>query len=302
VTPALRPGTRETNDRTFCPDPEWLALYIDGRATPAQRVIIEAHTAQCEDCFFVLAETGRHQRSEREGNTGRTEEYPNGQGRWRLSIVGLAAAAAVVLAVMLPGRPDRAGNQRLEQAINGLESALGPYREFAPRLTADTTYRQMAPATRSIGAPVDLSARASSQEPVRTAAIELQNAARDAGDTEAARVALGVMNFRLGNAGGAVEALEPLAQSQNARVMSDLAAAYLARRAGDDDNRALELLERAVVLDPRCVEAWFNLGLAAESKGQRSRAIEAWQQALKLDGASRWTEEARWHLQKLTDR
>jgi predicted TPR repeat methyltransferase len=71
------------------------------------------------------------------------------------------------------------------------------------------------------------------------------------------------------------------------------------RHADDDVTRALDLLDQAVRLDPGRVEAWFNMGLAAEAAGQRERAIAAWTRALALDPKSGWAEEAREHLARL---
>jgi len=59
------------------------------------------------------------------------------------------------------------------------------------------------------------------------------------------------------------------------------------------------LLERAVTLDPKCAEAWFNLGLAAGAARQTARAQEAWKRYLALDPSSEWATEARWHLKNL---
>jgi Tfp pilus assembly protein PilF len=105
-----------------------------------------------------------------------------------------------------------------------------------------------------------------------------------------------------GDPRGAVSELEPYADSQDARTLNDLAAAYLVRRRTGDARRALDLLERAVVIEPARVEAWFNLGLAAEAQDQTSRAIDAWRQMLKLEPDSGWATEARLHLDKLTTR
>jgi tetratricopeptide (TPR) repeat protein len=107
------------------------------------------------------------------------------------------------------------------------------------------------------------------------------------------------MFFALGRPQLALDALEPVAQMSNAGILSDVAAAHLARRADGDAQRALELLERAVTLDDKCAEAWFNLGLAAEAARKSERAQDAWKRYLVLDPSSEWASEARWHLEKL---
>ena len=123
--------------------------------------------------------------------------------------------------------------------------------------------------------------------------------AAGAGTRAQERRALAAMYFALGRAQRAADVLAPEAQSNDAGVLSDVAAVYLARRADDDVQRALNLLERAVNLDPKRAEAWFNLGLAAEAARQLPRAREAWTHYLVLDPSSEWATEARWHLEKL---
>jgi tetratricopeptide (TPR) repeat protein len=114
-----------------------------------------------------------------------------------------------------------------------------------------------------------------------------------------AQRALAVMHLTLGRPERAAEVLAPFAQSNDAGLLSDLAAAYLARNSEGDVTRAIELLERAVSTDPNRTEAWFNLGLAAEAASRPTRAIEAWQRALVLDPASGWADEARARLKRL---
>jgi Flp pilus assembly protein TadD len=107
------------------------------------------------------------------------------------------------------------------------------------------------------------------------------------------------MYFALGRPQLAVDALAPEAQSSDAGLLSDVGAVLLARQADGDVQRALDLLERAVTLDPNRAEAWFNLGLAAEGARKPDRAREAWKRYLALDPSSEWATEARWHLEKL---
>ena len=279
---------------TPCPPAESLARYIDGLADASETSQIESHVALCDDCLSVLAETSRQRKTN-------ATLLSFGGYSWRpqpLVIIGLATAAAIVLLLIFP-RHDPAADLAL--SVQRLQAAAGPYREYESRLTADTTYRQMASVTRSAG---DESPAATSpaEEAKRTAAVDVQNAASAAPDHDAAARALGTMYFNLGDAGRAVEALEPLASSADGGVLNDLAAAYLARRADGDPQKALRILERVVEREPQRAEAWFNLGLAAEADDQRERAIEAWKKTLQLDGTSGWAAESRFRLQRLTTR
>jgi Flp pilus assembly protein TadD len=127
--------------------------------------------------------------------------------------------------------------------------------------------------------------------------------------------ALGVAHVIEGREDEAVQTLERAvaANSKNARIWSDLAAAYLvnvARRGKDtspdtmsrvpptqnetphDAKVALLAAEHAITLDPSLPEAWFNLALAREAAGQRDRAAEAWRHAADLDRDPAWRAEA----------
>lgn len=271
-----------------CPDAELLASYVDGRASSSERETVEAHLARCEDCSFALAETVR----------ARAEDDAVKKPDWRrwapMAAAGLAVAATLVVAVMLGRNYQSQPSSTLVVALNELDAASGPYRAFEPRITAIPTHRPLQPAMRtgspSADAPVTL----------REAAIKVEQAARtEASETERLR-ALAAAYLAQGQARQAVGALSPLEDSpSDARVLNDIAAAHLARKAEGDAKLALELLEKAVSLDPNRAEAWFNLGLAAESAQQIPRAREAWTRYLALDSSSEWAAEARRHLKTL---
>lgn len=105
----------------------------------------------------------------------------------------------------------------------------------------------------------------------------------------------------------AVQMLETLAEkhSGDARIHSDLAAAYLVRaqrcERPADLLRALEAVEKAVSLDPGLPAAVFNQGLIHGSLELRSTARQAWERYLGLDPSSPWSEEARELLDALRD-
>ncbi len=295
MTPALTPERGFDDRDTPCPPAEALARYIDGRADAGEASQVESHVALCDDCFSVFAETNRQNQTSRKPTFGSWRPQP-------FVITGLAAAAAIVLAVIFP-RQDHGPDLAL--SVQKLQTAVGPYREFESRLAGDVTYRQLASVTRSGGEPVsarDTGSVAERETATRAAAVDVQNAARASRDHDAATRALGTMYFSIGDAGRAVETLEPLAASTDAGALNDLAAAYLARRADGDAQKALSILDRVVAREPQRAEAWFNLGLAAEAEGQSARAIEAWREALKLDSTSGWASESRFRLQKLTTR
>ncbi len=99
----------------------------------------------------------------------------------------------------------------------------------------------------------------------------------------------------------AVERMESLTTEApaDARLLSDLAAAYLvrARRTGrpDDLLRSLDTAERAVTRDPGLPEARFNLALAQEALALPA----AWEEAWRRTPGSLWAREAEEHRGRL---
>ena len=89
----------------------------------------------------------------------------------------------------------------------------------------------------------------------------------------------------------------------DARLLSDLSAAYLARAAvsnqPQDFTKAVTMADRAVKLDPRLAEAWFNRACGLERLSLSDEAKRAWQDYLKVDATSEWASEARARLNAL---
>ncbi len=312
VTPHQKSG--ESTSGRWCPDAETLASYVDGRTTAAKREEIESHLAKCEDCYFVFSETVQQLKSQASHDTGRSKitrilRWPARFSHWKFAYIetaGLAAAAAIIIvtvAIVSSSRrtpPETA--VQVQVALNELDAAAGSYRKYAPRLTVTPTHRELEPALRSAEPSGDTSLaqrEAARQRALREAleTVEAATRVRRIGVEGPRSLAAGYL--ALGRPQLAVDVLESIAQSNDAGLLSDLAAAHLARRADGDVERALDLLNRAVALDPKCAEAWFNLGLAAEAARQPARAEEAWKRYLVVDPSSEWATEVRWHLEKL---
>ena len=280
----------------MCLDAELLASYIDGRATPAERSVVEAHLARCEECYFVFSETFQEQKSEA-GAPAVADVIPSAQPEpksgamaWRMT-AGLATAAAVVLAVQLYRTRTGPADRQLVTALHELEQASGPYRPVAGRLSGDTAYRPMAAAVRSGtssgGAPLE----------VRDAALKVELAAQ--GGSPAARRALTIAYLTRREAQRAADVAAALAQSTSEpALLNDAAVALLATGRPEDATRARTLLEQVVARDPARTEAWFNLGLAAEAGGDAAAARAAWARCLELDPSSAWAAEVRGRLEK----
>jgi tetratricopeptide (TPR) repeat protein len=80
----------------------------------------------------------------------------------------------------------------------------------------------------------------------------------------------------------------------DARVWNDLAAALYIHDQDDAELReALGAARRAVHLDPRLSEAYFNVALVLERIGSKAEIRAAWTEYLRHDSTSGWAEEAR---------
>ena len=315
---------------TGCPDAERLASYLDGVASPEERAQIEAHLATCEDCYFVIAETVQEERERRNSRIEPPVPVPvPAPPRWqpwiRWSAAGVAVAATLVVLVSIPGMFQRRGAQpqmasgnppsatgalqpasslvdnpqpaKLMAALSQLDAEIGDFRPLQPRLEGGFQYRPLKPVTRSAAGPDEVPLN------VRRAALGVELVAAAPGSGAAGQRAVAAMHLMTGEPNKAVAILEPMSSgSRDAGLLTDTAAAFLARREQGDAERALDCAERAVQADPKHPEAWFNLALAAEALDNPGRATDAWKKFLELDSASGWATEAHRHLERLTKR
>jgi hypothetical protein len=278
-------------DGALCPDAETLAAFLDNRLAEREREIIAGHLASCESCYVTFTEAARIQvtaAGQVPGDSWWTRP------RMMSAAAALAAAAVFAMAVGLGVMPW----QRTEPQLDVLVAAVGHTRLVEPRLTGGFNYGPLI-TTRS-GQPVPLTA----SPRVRIAAAQID---RDTA-TESNPVALqlqGAAALMIGNIDAAVVALERAVslRPDDARVYSDLAAAYLVRHRwlGDasDLSAAHVAATRAVELDATLTEAHFNRALALEHLGEVAEARAAWQRYLEIDHDSGWAEEARGRLQSL---
>jgi CHAT domain-containing protein/tetratricopeptide (TPR) repeat protein len=89
---------------------------------------------------------------------------------------------------------------------------------------------------------------------------------------------------------------------RKAQIYNDLAVAYVAHRDSVLDlAMALELLNKALLLDHGFLEARFNRALVLEKLRLPREAIKAWNLYLRIDSSSAWSFEARGHISNLND-
>src|SRR5262249_43619255 len=134
---------------------------------------------------------------------------------------------------------------------------------------------------------------------IAVARLEKQVAARRAPET---LHGLGMAYLVLGDLNRAVSVLEDAAEQENpdARILSDLSAAYLARgsrnNSRDDLMKALTFANRALGVDAASIQARFNRAAVLERLGVAEQARDAWQEYVAVDPRSPWSNEARGRL------
>jgi tetratricopeptide (TPR) repeat protein len=277
-----------------CPDAETLAAFLDGRLSEEKREAVADHLTTCEACYDVFLEAAKTRPA-----TARVVTSP----RWWTSrrvlapaAAVLATAAALVVAVNLGVMP---WQRDAGPELTTLVAAIGSDRTIEPRLTGGFAHGPLRAALRSTQGIV-----LAVSPDVRIAAAQVEKDATARRSAGAAR-ARGVASLVTGDASRAIAALEEAAELEptNARILSDLAAAYLVRAGAgthaDDLSKALASVTRALTADRSLPEAWFNRALALERLSMRDQARDAWQGYLTIDDRSGWADEARTHLREL---
>ena len=312
-----------------CPGLESIAALVDGRLPDADAARLRAHVAGCPACFELTRETMHFLSAEAAGARPRIgppdADRPDADRPFsrvaRHAVWWSVAALLAVVAGLQIARRVR------DDGVTGLVRAVGERRLVEARLTGGFAY---APLPSPVRGPGRLDRANPGDWKVYEAAGKVDAAAARRGDDPVALHTLGLAQLVLGNPDAAVEALEgsTRARPADARALSDLAAAYLARAdaAGraDDVVRAIDAARHALALDPGCDEARFNFALALEKQiagapepgaaapepgaaapergdaaPDPAAAMDAWGDYLRHDGGSPWADEARRRLAAL---
>ncbi len=297
------------NDRKHptaeCLDAETLAEYLDGAVHPARsRDLVEAHLAECEDCYELFAESVRTRAELRSlesplqtATAARVTRFPARRRLLTALTAGLAAAAALLVFVGPSDTLVRWLHPERRPELRQVVAAVGTHRAIDGRLSGGFAWGPLPTVTRG-------EAMASSNTPeVRIATAMLSEQAQRS-RTPAALSALGTAQLASGQIDPAIASLEEALRldASNAFAWSDLAAGYVARSrfgAPEDLGRAVEAADRAIVLHGTLPEARFNKALALQHLARRREAIDAWRAYLERDGSSPWAAEARRRLAEL---
>jgi hypothetical protein len=274
-------------DGAGCPAPETIGALVDGSLTDRERDEVTTHLASCESCYFVFTEAARF----------KSQKPVATPFRWKQVAAGLAAAATIAVAVNVFMTSRRGGE---DPQLAALVEAVGVARPIEPRLTGGFAYAPVRGTVRSTGnEPLTLSPDAR----IAIANIEKGGSANADQLRTQAIAALMLLQAEL-----AVTKLEDAARREpnDARILSDLSAAYLARaeRTGriDDNQLALGNATKALEIDRVLPTALFNRALALERLGEVKDALAAWQAYLAVDNQSGWADEARAHLRRLIEK
>jgi hypothetical protein len=308
-----------------CPEPGILAAYVDRRLSRAEVAAVEGHLADCDACRDLLAEAVRALEDIEQDE----DVVPSWRRGRAVALAGLAAAAVVALAIALPwpawrdwlgGKPPAPSSATpapgaAPERRQALIVALGAMRLFDARLTGGFQPGPVRGVTRSgsTGARPGLGLFEDALSPgvrVATAEIEAWAAQEPSPEAEALK---GVAQLVEGRIDEAIASLEAAAAARclDARLLNDLAAAYIVRatyfpdrrvQAGiplADADRALDAIDRALSHDPALVEALFNRALALEVAGRPQEARATWSAYIDRDPDSPWAREARQHVADL---
>ncbi|MFN8096510.1 MAG: hypothetical protein U0599_30575, partial [Vicinamibacteria bacterium] len=283
------------------PDAGTIAAHVERRLPRDEASRVDAHLAACSSCYEVFAEAARF-RLEEDGEDGVAAPQPASAVVPRAHVARAAAVLALAAAVALGSWAAWRAQRRPAEPtlLAALVDAVGESRFVEPRLTGGFRYSRYVRLRAGEGRP-----GLDAQPAAVIAAVARIRERAEADPTPEALAALGVTYLVSGDAAAAVKALESAAAQapRDARIQSDLAAAYLTRALRLDEPadlpRGLEAAENAVALPGAPPEAWFNRALALEALHLVDQARRAWEDYLGRDPSSPWADEARRRLVEL---
>lgn len=268
--------------RTECPSPAALAAFVQGNVDPPQHAAIRDHVAECDSCYEVVSET--LVLLDEQATAAHSPAAPATR-TWR-PVAAVAAGLLLAIVATWGLWPRPSGAERLlaladERVTLARVSGL-PYREYNP--------------TRGGKTQADL-------ELLAEAARAREHAEKRVDDE--ALHALGLAYLLLEEPAEAIAPLERGLELDRGswRLSNELAVALIESGLREDAvsriARAVDLLTRALEVHPDRAEMLFNKALALELMGMTGAAIETWEDYLRVDPSSRWSEEAGQRLEAL---
>lgn len=274
------------------PQPEILGAFTEGRLEGRERAEVVEHLATCDLCIgFVRGAREAAGDAAVVSLVTRTSSFSRPR---------FLAAAAVIIAALatIVGRDAFLGSSRAQGVKALIDASPASYRTIEPRLTgfrwAELRHLRAGEGSRPDPEALKLAG----------AAGEVLTAVRGR-DTASAHHAAGVASLVVRDSDRAIEELKNATarDPKDAAAWNDLAAALytsaVQQRRAADLPQALAAAERAAQVGASLPEARFNRALILERMGLQSEAAAAWREYLAIEPGSRWSEEAKKHLDAL---
>ncbi len=297
------------------PDAEDLSRFIEGTLEEPERAAIVEHVADCDDCRIIVVDASEFFAKEHPVDLTDDQQIvaqSNMSGRW-----WMAAAAAVAIAAggvwFVDARQDRL--LPVKEASSKLPSRLvaarlNDFDYVAPKKTMRGGHEESDPRLDQVIVAANEVLQRSGDSPKmqHTKGVagllraEAELAGLDANDMseDAKQELIGAHSDR----DAAINMLQSAAKGtpDNATYWSDLAAALMAK---GDFRQAVDACNQALKVDRRSTDALFNrakaLELMAQTPAQQTDAINAYKAYLDVDPSSPWATEARVRVKSLQD-
>lgn len=224
----------------------------------------------------------------------RTEQVEVGRRRWVPSRDLRIAASILIVAGLSFGIywaiVSRESGSEFDRGVAALRTAYSEQRPTEARVS-DLPHARF-PESRRGAAP-----DSAMQDQLRRAELHLVEAVKD-NQTPAAHHALGKVYLAQGKYDEALsEFAESLKANQNsAQIYNDIGVAQLEK---GDFTHSLDSFNKALQLDANFLDSLFNRALCYEKLSRTAEAKADWNEYLKRDSSSPWSEEARRHLKQL---
>jgi CHAT domain-containing protein len=272
-----------------CPPIESIAALVDGRLQGEEQRRVVDHLSRCRECHELFSEAVRFQEEEAERSS------PSVVTLRSRSWIPVAAAAMVTIGLasvlgLALWRSRNGGSAGLISAANAL-----PNRPTLGRLSGDFEW-----------APAPAVARGADDRSTPERLRLLGAAGELLGDDSTDGRLRGVAELLAGDEEKAIQALvdQTTRAPGDAAAWSDLSAAYVQRAVEIDSPatalKGLAAADRALQRDANNQPALFNRAIALEQLGMLVEARAAWKRYLEVDSTSKWAEEARDRLRRVS--
>jgi tetratricopeptide (TPR) repeat protein len=275
-----------------CLSDEILTDYLEGPLDSVVRAACDAHLITCDPCRHKLASFMRvlqpHVTTEEETAVQGIADVwkqrysgvvPSRKASQGKRVIWYAAAAALVLLILGPGRMALRWMNSTESPRDLVQAVLSKERPFVSQLSGEP--HVVLPRSSLNGTGIDFDS------------LYLEMSQRAASQYDLGRFYLIRKQFP-----EAITALGDAARDPKAAaaVHNDLGVAFMEQGVSDDMPKAEQEFKYALQLDPRFAPAVFNLCLFYDRVGKPENANQERKLYLQLDSTSGWANEVRLKL------